>query len=139
MKSTEKIIKNKRGGFYDYNKTQKGGHPSALMFSLTGASAYAQAPGIAGSQNGMSQSSMIDVKSGQATGKVGEITDKTDKAANEEPAVMVQQSQQTVAVGDASLYLSSNDDSAIEAQVGKTITSVDFEGIPEEVKANLLL
>lgn len=137
MKSTEKIIKNKRGGFYDYNKTQKGGHPSTLMFSLTGASAYAQAPGIAGSQNGMSQSSMIDVKSGQATGKVGEITDKTDKAANEEPAVMVQQSQQTVAVGDASLYLSSNDDSAIEAQVGKTITSVDFEGIPEEVKAKL--
>lgn len=110
---------------------------SALMFSLTGASAYAQAPGIAGSQNGMSQSSMIDVKSGQATGKVGEITDKTDKVANEEPAVMVQQSQQTVAVGDASLYLSSNDDSAIEAQVGKTITSVDFEGIPEEVKAKL--
>lgn len=110
---------------------------SALMFSLTGASAYAQAPGIAGSQNGMSQSSMIDVKRGQATGKVGEITDKTDKAANEEPAVMVQQSQQTVAVGDASLYLSSNDDSAIEAQVGKTITSVDFEGIPEEVKAKL--
>lgn len=110
---------------------------SALIFSLTGASAYAQAPGIAGSQNGMSQSSMIDVKSGQATGKVGEITDKTDKAANEEPAVMVQQSQQTVAVGDASLYLSSNDDSAIEAQVGKTITSVDFEGIPEEVKAKL--
>lgn len=110
---------------------------SALMFSLTGASAYAQAPGIAGSQNGMAQSSMIDVKSGQATGKVGEITDKTDKAANEEPAVMVQQSQQTVAVGDASLYLSSNDDSAIEAQVGKTITSVDFEGIPEEVKAKL--
>lgn len=110
---------------------------SALMFSLTGASAYAQAPGIAGSQNGMSQSSMIDVKSGQATGKVGEITDKTDKTANEEPAVMVQQSQQTVAVGDASLYLSSNDDSAIEAQVGKTITSVDFEGIPEEVKAKL--
>ena len=110
---------------------------SALMFSLTGASAYAQAPGIAGSQNGMSQSSMIDVKSGQATGKVGEITDKTDKAANEEPAVIVQQSQQTVAVGDASLYLSSNDDSAIEAQVGKTITSVDFEGIPEEVKAKL--
>lgn len=111
---------------------------SALMFSLTGASAYAQAPGIAGSQNGMSQSSMIDVKSGQATGKVGEITDKTDKAANEEPAVMVQQSQQTVAVGDASLYLSSNDDSAIEAQAGKTITSVDFEGIPEEVKAKLV-
>lgn len=110
---------------------------STLMFSLSGASAYAQAPGIAGSQNGMSQSSMIDVKSGQATGKVGEITDKTDKAANEEPAVMVQQSQQTVAVGDASLYLSSNDDSAIEAQVGKTITSVDFEGIPEEVKAKL--
>lgn len=110
---------------------------SALIFSLTGASAYAQAPGIAGSQNGMSQSSMIDVKSGQATGKVGEITDKTDKAANEEPAVMVQQSQQTVAVGDASLYLSSNDDSAIEAQAGKTITSVDFEGIPEEVKAKL--
>lgn len=110
---------------------------STLMFSLTGASAYAQASGIAGSQNGMSQSSMIDVKSGQATGKVGEITDKTDKAANEEPAVMVQQSQQTVAVGDASLYLSSNDDSAIEAQVGKTITSVDFEGIPEEVKAKL--
>jgi outer membrane protein insertion porin family len=137
LKSTEKIIKIKEEDFMITTKHKKAVILSALMFSLTGASAYAQAPGIAGSQNGMSQSSMIDVKSGQATGKVGEITDKTDKAANEEPAVMVQQSQQTVAVGDASLYLSSNDDSAIEAQVGKTITSVDFEGIPEEVKAKL--
>ena len=133
----KKSLKIKEEDFMITTKHKKAVILSTLMFSLTGASAYAQAPGIAGSQNGMSQSSMIDVKSGQATGKVGEITDKTDKAANEEPAVMVQQSQQTVAVGDASLYLSSNDDSAIEAQVGKTITSVDFEGIPEEVKAKL--
>lgn len=44
---------------------------SALMFSLTGASAYAQAPGIAGSQNGMSQSSMIDVKADRQQARLG--------------------------------------------------------------------
>ena len=49
----------------------------------------------------------------------------------------VKESHQTVAVGDASLYLSADDDAAIEAHTGKTIAHVDFDGIPEEVKTKL--
>lgn len=39
----------------------------------------------------------------------------------------VKESHQTVAVGDASLYLSADDDAAIEAHTGKTIAHVDFD------------
>lgn len=109
---------------------------SALLLSLSGMHAMAEAPQMGGSQNGMSQSSMIDVKSGQQAGKVGEITNETAK--DTEPSMEVKESHQTVAVGDASLYLSAEDNDAIAAQVGKTITSVDFVGVPEEVKAKLL-
>ncbi len=77
---------------------------------------------------------MIDVKSGKGAGVVGDISDQT-KAP--EPSMAVKETSQTVAVGDASLYLSAEDDAAIEAQVGKTIASVDFDGIPEEVKTKL--
>lgn len=108
---------------------------SALLFSLSGVNAWAEAPQVGG-QNGMSQSSMIDVKSGQATGQVGEISNETGKEA--ESSMAVQDSHQTVAVGDASLYLSEEDNTAIEAQVGKTITAINFSGVPEEVKAKLL-
>lgn len=109
---------------------------SAVLLSLSGWTAFADAPDMAGSsQGGMTQSAMINVKTGQQAG-AGQITDET--ADNKtESSVAVQQSQQTVAVGDASLYLSKADDEAIEAQVGKTITSVDFSGIPEEVKTKL--
>ena len=110
---------------------------SAVLLSLSGWTAFADAPDMAGSsQGGMTQSAMINVKNGQQAGGAGQITDET--ADNKtESSVAVQQSQQTVAVGDASLYLSKADDEAIEAQVGKTITSVDFSGIPEEVKTKL--
>lgn len=67
----------------------------------------------------MFQSSMISVKNGQTVGS-GSISDETAKTA-EAPSVAVQQSQQTVAVGDASLYLSKADNDAIEAQVGKLL------------------
>lgn len=109
---------------------------SAVLLSLSGWTAFADAPDMAvSSQGGMTQSAMINVKTGQQAG-AGQITDET--ADNKtESSVAVQQSQQTVAVGDASLYLSKADDEAIEAQVGKTITSVDFSGIPEEVKTKL--
>lgn len=109
---------------------------SAVLLSFSGWTAFADAPDMAGSsQGGMTQSAMINVKTGQQAG-AGQITDET--ADNKtESSVAVQQSQQTVAVGDASLYLSKADDEAIEAQVGKTITSVDFSGIPEEVKTKL--
>ena len=109
---------------------------SAILVSLSGASVFADAPGIAGGQNGMSQSSMISVKDGQTVGKTDSISNET-ATSEKEPSLAVEQSQQTVAVGDASLYLSKADDEAIEAQVGKTITSVDFSGIPEEVKTKL--
>lgn len=108
---------------------------TAVLASLSGVSVFADAPTLAGGSNGMSQSSMISVKNGQTVGS-GTISDETAKTA-EAPSVAVQQSQQTVAVGDASLYLSKADNDAIEAQVGKTITSVDFSGIPEPVKTKL--
>ncbi len=107
---------------------------SAVLAAFASGSAFAEAPQV-GAQNGMSQSSMIDVKSGkEAGGAVGEITDKTKTA---EPSMAVKETSQTVAVGDASLYLSAEDDAAIEAQVGKTIAHVDFDGIPETVKTKL--
>ena len=106
---------------------------SAILATAFGTSAFAEAP-LVGAQNGMSQSSMIDVKSGKGAGVVGDISDQT-KAP--EPSMAVKETSQTVAVGDASLYLSAEDDAAIEAQVGKTIASVDFDGIPEEVKTKL--
>lgn len=108
---------------------------TAVLASLSEVSVFADAPTLAGGSNGMSQSSMISVKNGQTVGS-GSISDETAKTA-EAPSVAVQQSQQTVAVGDASLYLSKADNDAIEAQVGKTITSVDFSGIPEPVKTKL--
>ncbi len=107
---------------------------SAALMTLSGFSAFAEAPQV-GAQNGMSQSSMIDVKSGKEAGSAsGEITNQT-KAA--ESSMAVKETTQTVAVGDASLYLSAEDDAAIEAQVGKTIAHVDFDGIPEAVKTKL--
>lgn len=103
---------------------------------MSGISAFADAPNMAGPQNGMSQSSMISVRSGQAVNNDNTIPDNTENTA-EEPSLAVEQSSQTVAVGDASLYLSKTDDKNIAAQVGKTITSVDFSGIPEEVKTKI--
>lgn len=106
---------------------------SAVMISLSGFTAGAvTSPEIAGSGSGMSQSAMVNVKSGKVGNPVkpADITPGTDSVA-------VEQSQQTVAVGDASLYLSQEDDTAIAAQAGKTITKVDFKGVPEEVKHKL--
>lgn len=109
---------------------------SLLMMSLGGMSAFAAAPDMAGSGNNMSQSSMVNVRSGQVEGDAGTIQNQTEPSV-ETPSMAVQQSSQTVAVGDASLYLSEQDDAAIKANEGKTIASVDFDGIPEEVKVKL--
>lgn len=98
---------------------------SAILLALSGADVFAEAPQMTGSQNGMSQSSMIDVKNGKEAGKTAEISDQTEKA---EPSMEVKESHQTVAVGDASLYLSADDDATIEAHTGKTIAHVDFDG-----------
>ena len=92
---------------------------SAVLISISGFSVFAEAPQVAGSGNNMSQSSMVDVKSGQATGE-REISNEIGKA----DALAVEQSQQTVAVGDASLYLSAEDDAAIASQEGKTLLSI---------------
>ena len=109
---------------------------SAVLFSLAAGNAWADAPSLGTGENGMSQSAMINVKGGQQTGKTATITNQT--ATEEEPSMAVKESHQTVAVGDASLYLSKEDDAAIEKEVGKTIASLDFKGVPEEVKAKLL-
>lgn len=119
-----------------YSKSKKILISSAVLASMSGISAFADAPNMAGPQNGMSQSSMISVRSGQAVNNDNTIPDNTENTA-EEPSLAVEQSSQTVAVGDASLYLSKTDDENIAAQVGKTITSVDFSGIPEEVKTKI--
>ena len=110
---------------------------SAVLLSLSGWTAFADSPDMTGSQGGMTQSAMINVKTGQQSGGAGQITDETAESKTESSVAVKQSQQQTVAVGDASLYLSKADDEAIEAQVGKTITSVDFAGIPEEVKTKL--
>lgn len=119
-----------------YSKSKKILILSAVLASMSGISAFADAPNMAGPQNGMSQSSMISVRSRQAVNNDNTIPDNTENTA-EEPSLAVEQSSQTVAVGDASLYLSKTDDENIAAQVGKTITSVDFSGIPEEVKTKI--
>lgn len=119
-----------------YSKSKKILILSAVLASMSGISAFADAPNMAGPQNGMSQSSMISVRSGQAVNNDNTIPDNTENTAKE-PSLAVEQSSQTVAVGDASLYLSKTDDENIAAQVGKTITSVDFSGIPEEVKTKI--
>lgn len=119
-----------------YSKSKKILILSAVLASMSGISAFADAPNMAGPQNGMSQSSMISVRSGQAVNNDNTIPNSTENTA-EEPSLAVEQSSQTVAVGDASLYLSKTDDENIAAQVGKTITSVDFSGIPEEVKTKI--
>ncbi len=107
---------------------------SAVLLSMSGVSVYAEAPQMAGSQGNMSQSSMINVKSGQS---VEPGTTDSNAPATSDPAVAVPQSQQTVAVGDASLYLSEKDNDAIDKEVGKVITAVDFKGIPNEAKVKL--
>ena len=43
---------------------------SAILLALSGADVFAEAPQMTGSQNGMSQSSMIDVKSGKRARQV---------------------------------------------------------------------
>lgn len=118
------------------SKSRKAVLLSAVLLSLSGMTAFADSPDMTAAPGGMTQSAMINVNTGRQAGASGQIADETakDKA---EASVAVQQSPQTVAVGDASLYLSKADDEAIEAQVGKTITSVDFAGIPEEVKTKL--
>ena len=66
---------------------------------------------------------MAPVSSGDVSADTGSMT--------------VEQSEQTVAVGDASLYLSQEDNARIALQEGKTVTKVDFIGVPEEVKPQL--
>lgn len=105
---------------------------SAALISLSGFSVFAEAPEMAGTGNNMSHSSMVDIKNGQAK-STGDISNEIAQPG----ALAVEQSQQTVAVGDASLYLSAEDDAAIAAQEGKTITAVDFKGVPQEVKPKL--
>ncbi len=105
---------------------------SAILISLSGVNIWAaEPPEIAGNENGMSQSSMVNVKSGQIVNSAEAMGEEAS------PVVAVEPSRQTVAVGDASLYLSAEDDAAISAQEGKTITNVDFKGVPEEVKPKL--
>ena len=105
---------------------------SAVMISLSGFTAGAvTSPEIAGSGSGMSQSAMVNVKSGKVGNPVkpADITPGTDSVA-------VEQSQQTVAVGDASLYLSQEDDTAIAAQEGKTITKLILKGSRKKLNTN---
>lgn len=108
---------------------------SVVMLTMSGMTAAAEGIPGSGNEDGMTQSAMINVKDGQMAENPGENGMNSGEA--KEPSVAVPQTQQTVAVGDASLYLSDKDNDAIEAMAGKTIVSVDFNGIPEEVKTKL--
>lgn len=108
---------------------------SLVMLTMSGMTAAAEGIPGSGNEDGMTQSAMINVKDGQMAEIPG--ANGVNPGEAKEPSVAVPQTQQTVAVGDASLYLSDKDNDAIEAMAGKTIVSVDFNGIPEEVKAKL--
>jgi outer membrane protein insertion porin family len=128
---------------------------SAIFLALTGLQAYAQdtMPSTSGISN-MSESQMLNVNGGNTVGSVGNIDVASDTSTETETTAST---DETAAAGDttstsediqgtanaslsdtASLYLSSEDNDAIKAAEGKTITSIALDGVPDEVAAKLL-
>lgn len=84
--------------------------------------------------NGMSQSNMINLKPGAAAAAPsGEIKDEASTAKEAGSPVDVARTAE-----DASLYLSPKDEETINANAGKTVTSIDVANVPDEVKATLM-
>lgn len=84
--------------------------------------------------SGMSQSNMINLKPGAAAAAPsGEIKDEASTAREAGSPVDVARTAE-----DASLYLSPKDEETINANAGKTVSSIDIANVPDEVKATLM-
>ena len=120
---------------------------TAVVMAVSGFNVYA-APDIANSN--MSQSEMYNVTQGKTEGQAGDIdasaaTSDSSKTTtlqasgdNDQSGVDISNTAQASLADTASMYLAPDDDKAIAKAAGKTITSIDFDGIPEEVKAKLV-
>ena len=120
---------------------------SAIVMSLTGFNVYAA--------NGshVTESQMFNVNRGEMESMltetepvsvtVPESIDMSMESFTEETnsGVMdrsIQGMTNSSSVGDASMYLAPSDNEEIAKAVGQKLTSIDFSGVPEEVKAQLL-
>lgn len=115
---------------------------SLIVASLAGFSVSAEdaaknpigAEEVTPSTSGMSQSNMINLKPGAAAAAPsGEIKDEASTAKEAGSPVDVARTAE-----DASLYLSPKDEEAINANAGKTVSSIDIANVPDEVKATLM-
>lgn len=104
---------------------------SLIAVSLAGA-AYAAEGDLPASGNG-SQSEMYSLTNANA-GAGKQITDAEGTS--------VEEKSEAVEVGrkaeDASLYISPNDEAAVTALEGKTVSEIDIVNVPDEVKASLM-
>ena len=141
---------------------------SVIAVSLMGISAYAESPenenipvsaalmkaASSDASFGVSESSMFDVsqepKLAGAPGQIendtgeqktevepsaeetGEEAKEGDKADAAEPVAMGKPAE------DASLYLSTNDETMIKGYEGRTVSAVDIANVPDEVKSSLI-
>lgn len=141
---------------------------SVIAVSLMGISAYAESPenenipvsaalmkaASSDASFGVSESSMFDVsQEPKLTGAPGQIENDTgeqktevepsaeetgeeakggDKADAAEPVAMGKPAE------DASLYLSTNDETMIKGYEGRTVSAVDIANVPDEVKSSLI-
>lgn len=120
---------------------------SAIVMSLTGFNVYAA--------NGshVTESQMFNVNRGEMESMltetepvsvtVSESIDMSMESFTEETnsGIMdrsIQGMTNSSSVGDASMYLAPSDNEEIAKAVGQKLTSIDFSGVPEEVKAQLL-
>ena len=120
---------------------------TAVVMAVSGFNVYA-APDIANSN--MSQSEMYNVTQGKTEDQADDIdvsatTSDSSKTTtlqasgdNDQSGVDISNTAQASLADTASMYLAPDDDKAIAKAAGKTITSIDFYGIPEEVKAKLV-
>lgn len=120
---------------------------TAVVMAVSGFNVYA-APDIANSN--MSQSEMYNVTQGKTEDQADDIdvsaaTSDSSKTTtlqasgdNDQSGVDISNTAQASLADTASMYLAPDDDKAIAKAAGKTITSIDFDGIPEEVKAKLV-
>lgn len=141
---------------------------SVIAVSLMGISAYAESPenenipvsaalmkaASSDASFGVSESSMFDVsQEPKLAGAPGQIENDTgeqktevapsaeetgeeakggDKADAAEPVAMGKPAE------DASLYLSTNDETMIKGYEGRTVSAVDIANVPDEVKSSLI-
>lgn len=100
---------------------------SVAILTFAGTSVYAEVPSI--NDNTMSQSSLLNVSNRGSM-------DKSEASHSSEP-VFEKHISGNENVGGAYLYLSENSKTLVSKHVGELITSVDFIGVDEDIKAEI--